>query len=75
MYDRKIHNDGNIHALDCDSIDVGMGMGQERVPWIIFVRLGQQLDKNGGWENNDAIAECKELTDFALQMKKIFSHS
>jgi len=71
VYDRKAHKDGNIHALDCDSIDVGMGMGQERVLWRTFVRLGQQLDKNGGWDDNEAIAECKELTDVALQMKKI----
>jgi len=71
VYDRKAHKDGRIHALECDSIDVGMGMGQERVLWRTFVRLGYQLDNNGGWDDSKAIAECKELTDVALQMKKI----
>merc|ERR1712078_783209 len=33
--------------------------------------LSQQIDGNHGWEDNEAIAECKELTDVALQMKKI----
>jgi len=70
VYDRKAHKDGNLHALDCDSIDAGMGMGQERVLWRTFVRLGHQLDNNGGWDDSKAIAECKELTDVALQMKK-----
>ena len=58
-------------ALHCDSIDVAMGIGQERGLWRSFVRLSQQIDGNHGWEDNEAIAECKELTDVALQMKKI----
>ena len=73
VYDRKAHKEGETHALNCDSIDVGMGMGQERVLWRTFVRLGHIVDNNGGWDDNDnkAIADCKELTDVALQMKKI----
>jgi len=71
VYDRTAHKDGNIHWLASDSIDVGMGMGQERVLWRTFVRLGNQLDNNGGWNDSKNIAECIELTDVALQMKKI----
>jgi len=48
-----------------------MGMGQERGLWRSFVRLGEQIDRNKGWNDNEIIAECKELTDVALQMKKI----
>jgi len=71
VYDRKAHKDGNANVLDCDSFDVGMGVGQERTLWRTFVRLGHQIDNNGGWEDSETIAECKELTDVALQMKKI----
>lgn len=71
VYDKEARCEGDMHALQCDSIDVAMGMGQERALWRSFVRLGQQIDSNGGWEENDTIAECKELTDVALQMKKI----
>ena len=71
VHDRKAHLDGNTQALDSDSFDVGMGLGQERVLWRTFVRLGYQLDNNGGWDDNEAIADCKELTEVALQMKKI----
>lgn len=71
VHDREARCQGTRHALHCDSIDVAMGMGQERVLWRSFVRLGQQIDRNKGWEENEAIAECKELTDVALQTKKI----
>eukprot|EP00536_Pseudo-nitzschia_multiseries_P007186 jgi/Psemu1/319072/estExt_fgenesh1_pm.C_1660008 len=71
VYDRKAHMDGSRQALDSDSFDVGMGLGQEKVLWRTFVRLGHQLDTNRGWNDNEAIAECKELTHVALQMKKI----
>lgn len=72
VYDREARREGKRRqALHCDSIDVAMGMGQERVLWTSFVRLGQQIDRNGGWSDSEVIAECKELTDVALQMKKI----
>jgi len=71
VYDRKAHRDGNTHKFDCDSFDVGMGLGQERAMWRNFVRLSHNLEDNGGWNDNDAIAECRELTDVAIQMKKI----
>jgi len=71
VYDREARCEGERHALHCDSVDVTMGMGQERVLWRSFVRLGQQIDSNEGWDDDEAIAECKELTDVALQMKKI----
>lgn len=71
VYDREPRCKGETHALHCDSVDVAMGMGQERVLWRSFVGLGQQIDSNNGWDGNEAIAVCKELTDVALQMKKI----
>ena len=71
VYDKKARCQGNMNAFHSDSIDVAMGMGQQRGLWRSFVRLGQQIDKNEGWEENELIAECKELTDVALQMKKI----
>jgi predicted dehydrogenase len=71
VYDKEARCQGNMNALHCDSIDVAMGMGQERGLWRSFVRLGEQIDRNEGWEDNEMIAECKELTDVALQMKKI----
>lgn len=71
VYDRVPRRQGETKALHCDSIDVAMGMGQERVLWRTFVRLGEQIDSNEGWHDNDTMAECKELTDVALQMKKI----
>lgn len=72
VYDREAQKDGNKQTLNCDSIDVTMGIGQERVLWRTFVRLGHQIDKNGGWDNDiEDITECKELTDVALQMKNI----
>jgi len=71
VYDKEARCQGKMNALHCDSIDVAMGMGQERGLWRSFVRLGEQIDRNEGWNDNDMIAECKELTDVALQMKKI----
>jgi hypothetical protein len=71
VYDREPRCKGETQALHCDSIDVAMGIRQERVLWRSFVRLGQQIDSNTGWDDTKAIAECKELTDVALQMKKI----
>jgi len=71
VYDREARCQGKMNALHCDSIDVTMGMGQERGLWRSFVRLGEQIDRNDGWKDNEIIAECKELTDVALQMKKI----
>lgn len=71
VYDREARCQRKMNALHCDSIDVAMGMGQERGLWRSFVRLGEQIDKNQGWEDNEVIAECKELTNVALQMKKI----
>jgi len=71
VYDREARCEGKMQALHCDSIDVTMGMGQGRVLWRSFVRLSQQIDSNDGWDDNEAIGECKELTDVALQMKKI----
>jgi len=71
VYDREPRSKGETRALHCDSIDVSMGMGQERVLWRSFVGLGQQIDSNKGWDDNEEIADCKELTDVALQMKKI----
>lgn len=74
VYDREARcskGDGKINAFHSDSIDVAMGMGQERVMWRSFVRLGEQIDRNEGWKDSQLITECKELTDVALQMKKI----
>mmetsp|Transcript_536 Transcript_536/g.1257 ORF Transcript_536/g.1257 Transcript_536/m.1257 type:complete len:454 (-) Transcript_536:27-1388(-) len=69
--ERCSKGDGNMNAFHSDSIDVASGMGQERVMWRSFVRLGEEIDKNEGWDDTELIAECKELTDVALQMKKI----
>ncbi|VEU37057.1 unnamed protein product [Pseudo-nitzschia multistriata] len=71
VYDKEPHLDGDRQSLESDSFDVGMGLGQERVLWRTLVRLGCQVDSNGGWDDSEAIAECTELTDVALQMKKI----
>jgi len=68
---RCSEGDGSTCAFHSDSIDVASGMGQERVMWRSFVRLGEQIDNNQGWEDSQTIEECKELTDVALQMKKI----
>lgn len=71
VYDRVAAPDGNIHVSSGDSIDVAMGMGQERVMWRSFVNLGHKLDERGGWDDSEATAECRELTNVALQTKKI----
>lgn len=71
VYDRVAASDGNIHVSSGDSIDVAMGMGQERVMWRSFVNLSNRLDQRGGWDDSEATAECRELTNVALQTKKI----
>ena len=71
MYDRVSAPDGNIHVSAGDSMDVAMGMGQERIMWRSFVRLGNLLDERGGWDDSEVTAECRELTNVALQTKKI----
>ena len=71
VYDRVASPDGNIHVSSGDSIDVAMGMGQERVMWRSFVQLSHSIDQRGGWDDSEATAECRELTNVALQMKKI----
>ena len=71
VYDRVAAPDGNIHVSSGDSIDVAMGMGQERVMWRSFVKLSCQLDEHGGWDDSEATAQCRELTNVALQTKKI----
>lgn len=71
VYDRVAAADGRAHVTSGDSIDVAMGMGQERVLWRNFVRLSHELDKQGGWDDNEATAECRELTNVSIQTKKI----
>jgi hypothetical protein len=71
VYDKVAAPDGMIHVSSGDSIDVAMGMGQERVLWRTFARLGHALDERGGWDDSEAIAECTELTNVSLQTKKI----
>jgi hypothetical protein len=71
VYDKMAAPDGKIHVSSGDSIDVAMGMGQERVLWRTFARLGHTLDEQGGWDDSEAIAECTELTNVSLQTKKI----
>lgn len=71
VYDKSAAPDGKYHVSSGDSIDVAMGMGQERVLWRTFVRLGRAVDVQGGWDDSEAIAECIELTNVSLQTKKI----
>jgi hypothetical protein len=71
VYDRIASPDGKVHVSSGDSIDVAMGMGQERVLWRNFVRLSDALDKQGGWDDSEATAECRELTNVSIQTKKI----
>jgi hypothetical protein len=71
VYDRIAAADGKFNVTSGDSIDVAMGMGQERVLWRNFVRLSHELDKQGGWDDSEATAECRELTNVSIQTKKI----
>jgi hypothetical protein len=71
VYDRITSTDRRKNVVSGDSIDVAMGMGQERVLWRNFVRLSHELDKQGGWDDSDATAECRELTNVSIQTKKI----
>jgi hypothetical protein len=71
VYDRIASTDRKINVVSGDSIDVAMGMGQERVLWRNFVRLSHELDKQGGWDDSEATAESRELTNVSIQTKKI----
>ncbi|KAG7364384.1 oxidoreductase family, NAD-binding Rossmann fold domain containing protein [Nitzschia inconspicua] len=71
VYDRIAAADGKFNVTSGDSIDVAMGMGQERVLWRNFVRLSNELDKQGGWDDSEATSECRELTNVSIQTKKI----
>lgn len=71
VYDRTGSTDRKTNVVSGDSIDVTMGMGQERVLWRNFVRLSHDLDKQGGWDDSEATAECTELTNVSIQTKKI----
>jgi hypothetical protein len=71
VYDRIASADGKVHVSSGDSIDVAMGIGQERVLWRNFVRLSHELDNQGGWDDSEATAECRELTNVSIQTKKI----
>jgi len=71
VYDRIASDDGKNNVTSGDSIDVAMGMGQERVLWRNFVRLSHELDTQGGWNDSEATAECRELTNVSIQTKKI----
>jgi hypothetical protein len=71
VYDRIASTDRGKNVVSGDSIDVAMGMGQQRVLWRNFVRLSHELDKQGGWDESEATAECRELTNVSIQTKKI----
>lgn len=71
VYDRYASTNGKFLVSSGDSIDVAMGMGQERVLWRNFVRLSHELDKQGGWNDCEATAECRELTNVSIQTKRI----
>lgn len=71
VYDRIASPDGKVGVSSGESLDVAMGMGQERVLWRNFVRLSHSLDEHGGWDDSEATAECRELTDVSIQTKKI----
>ena len=71
VYDRIAVEDGNFNVTSGDSIDAQMGIGQERSLWRNFVRLSHELDKEGGWDDSAATAECRELTNVSIQTKKI----
>jgi hypothetical protein len=72
VYDKIAVEDGNFNVTSGDSIDAQMGIGQERSMWRNFVRLSDELDKEGGWtDDSAATAECRELTNVSIQTKKI----
>ena len=54
-----------------EAIDVYGGPTEETMMWRRFAELSQSLDDQGGWDHSDKTAECRELANVSLQLKRI----
>lgn len=71
VYDKAPSPSGNLEVVSGESIDVTGGPTQETMMWRTFVSLSHSLDQQGGWDQSEATAECRELANVALQTKRI----
>jgi hypothetical protein len=71
VYDRVPSASGTMEVLNGEAIDVYGGPKEETIMWRRFAELSQSLDDQGGWDQSDQTAECRELANVALQTKRI----
>ena len=60
-----------IEVTKGEAIDLAGGPPQNTMMWRTFVGLCNSLDRQGGWDQSDATAECRVLANVALQTKRI----
>ena len=70
VYDKAPSPSGKLEVVGGESIDVSGGPGQDTMMWRTFVRLSDSLDKKGGWHQSGKGAECRELANVSLQLKR-----
>mmetsp|Transcript_13625 Transcript_13625/g.32930 ORF Transcript_13625/g.32930 Transcript_13625/m.32930 type:complete len:429 (-) Transcript_13625:1081-2367(-) len=71
VYDRVPSSSGSMEIVKGEAIDVYGGPKEETIMWRRFAELSQSLDDQGGWDQSDRTAECRELANVALQTKRI----
>lgn len=71
VYEKAPSPSGNMEVVSGESIDVAGGPPQDTVMWRTFVSNSHSLDQQGGWDQSEATAECRELANVALQTKRI----
>ena len=73
VYEKQPSSDGKLHVVSGEAIDVAGGPTQDNMMWKTFVTLSHSLDKQGGWDDSPETAGCRELTNVALQTKRILN--
>jgi hypothetical protein len=71
VYDKAPSSSGTLEIVRGESIDVAGGVPEEPMMWRRFAKLGQSIDEQGGWNQSESTAECRELANVALQTKRI----
>lgn len=71
VYDRVPTPSGTMEIVNGEAIDVYGGPTEETIMWRHFAELSQSLDDQGGWDQSDQTAECRELANVSLQTKRI----
>jgi hypothetical protein len=74
VYETAPTPSGDMEVVNGEAIDIAGGPPQDMMMWRTFVGLSHSLDKLGGWaDQSPETAECRELANVALQLKRILA--